>query len=69
MNQEEKNKVRQLILKRLMDFRGTQKDRVNAINYVNVDTVGESIAGAILQGLELEFDIKLKNRGQVRWDE
>jgi len=69
MNQEEKDKIRQLILNRLMDFRGTQKDRINAVNYVNIDTAGESIAGSIIQGLELDFNIKAKEQGEIRWEE
>jgi len=69
MNQEEKDKIRELILKRLMDFRGTQKDKIEAKNYVNIDRVGESIAGTIIQGLELNFDIKSKEQGKIRWEE
>jgi len=64
MTQEEKNEVKQLIIKTMMDYRGLMKDRVRAKNYLDIDEVGEVVADKVVDRLEREYDLKPKKAHQ-----
>jgi len=69
MTQEEKNEVKQLIIRTMMDYRGLMKDRVRAVNYLNIDEVGEVVADIVIDKLEREYDLKPKKSTPVRWSD
>jgi len=68
LNQEEKAKVLEVIVGTMLEYKGFQKDRVRAMNYLNIDDSGPTVAEKILEKLEEIFIIKPRD-GTMRWSD
>jgi len=68
LNQEERGRVLRFIEMTLMEYRGHQKDRVRAMNYLNIDEAGPVVAEKILEKLEEVFIVKPRD-GTMRWND
>jgi len=68
LNQEERDKVLGFIKEKMMEYRGFQKDRVRAKNYLDIDDNGSEVAEKILEKLEEVFLIKPRD-GTMRWND
>lgn len=68
LNQEERDKVLEFIKETMMEYKGFQKDRVRARNYLDIDDSGSMVAEKILEKLEEIFTIKPRD-GIMRWSD
>jgi len=69
MNEQEKESLKKLIIKAMMDYKGPLIDRVKAANYVNIDAAGPTVAEEVIRRLEERFEVKAKDKGVVRWED
>jgi len=69
MNTEAKEKVKKLIVDTMKKYKGARIDKVKAINYIDIDVAGETVAEDIIQKLDDEFKVEEKDRGTIKWEE
>ncbi len=70
MNVKEKEILKERVKEILWKYKGNQKDRVFAEDYIDLykDTFNP-ILDILIEGLDEVFDIRLKDKGTIRWED
>ncbi len=70
MNVQEKALLKDKIKEVLLEHKGVLPDRVKAKDYIDLyDPSFSPTLDFLIEGLEELFEIKLKDKGIVRWDD
>ncbi len=70
MNVKEKVLLKEKVKEVLWEYKGNMKDRIYAKDYIDLyDPSFSPTLDILIEGLEELFEIKLKDKGPVRWED